>query len=98
MAAKAGAYPKGNISFLFYDGVGSSRAALKLDYTTYRTAMLGHLYTLTATLVKQHNGRTSGTPHGDDCLAVFDSVHDAIECAVALQEQIQSISVTDADG
>jgi len=90
--------PRGNVSFLLYDGVGSSKAALRLPYPTYREDMLGRLYALTETLVMQHNGWISGTPHGDDCLAVFENVKDAIRCAVALQEQVRTISVTAADG
>src|SRR5258707_6579268 len=88
-------YETGNPTFLFYDGVQSSQAALRLPYATYRRDLLGKLYAVTERLITEHHGRQCGEPHGDDCLAVFASVHDAIACAVELQKQTREIVLPD---
>src|ERR1051326_8992820 len=45
--------------------------------------------------VAAHAGRLFGEPHGDDCLAEFPTAADAIACAVALQRETRSLTVTD---
>jgi adenylate cyclase len=41
------------------------------------------------TLIKQHRGRVVHSP-GDNLLAEFDSVVDAVQCAVAVQKELQA--------
>ena len=40
-------------------------------------------------MIQQHRGRVVGTP-GDNILAEFASVVDAVQCAVAMQQEIQA--------
>jgi len=49
--------------------------------TTYREVM--------TSLIKQHRGRVVDSP-GDNLLAEFSSVVDAVQCAVAVQKEIQT--------
>ena len=41
------------------------------------------------TLIKQHRGRVVDSP-GDNLLAEFGSVVDAVQCAVAIQKELQA--------
>jgi adenylate cyclase len=69
------------------DVVGYSRlmaedeAATVKTIATYREVM--------ASLIKQHRGRVVDTP-GDNVLAEFSSVVDAVQCAVAVQKEFQA--------
>jgi adenylate cyclase len=61
--------------------MGEDEAATVKTLTTYRGIM--------ADLVKQHRGRVVDSP-GDNLLAEFTSVVDALQCAVAVQKEFQA--------
>ena len=73
-------------AILSADAVGYSRlmaedeAATVTTLATYREVM--------STLIKQHRGRVVDSP-GDNVLAEFSSVVDAVQCAVAVQNELQ---------
>jgi len=61
--------------------MGEDEAATVKTLTTYRGIM--------AELIKQHRGRVVDSP-GDNLLAEFTSVVDAVQCAVAVQKELQA--------
>jgi len=61
--------------------MGEDEAATVKTLTTYRDIM--------AELIKQHRGRVIDSP-GDNLLAEFASVVDAVQCAVAVQKEFQA--------
>lgn len=61
--------------------MGEDEAATVEAITTYREIMGG--------LIRQHRGRVVDSP-GDNVLAEFASVVDAVQCAVAVQKELQS--------
>jgi len=61
--------------------MGEDEAATVKTLTTYRRIM--------ADLIKQHRGRVIDSP-GDNVLAEFTSVVDAVQCAVAVQKEFQA--------
>ena len=61
--------------------MGEDEAATVKTLTTYRGIM--------AELIKQHRGRVIDSP-GDNLLAEFASVVDAVQCAVAVQKELQA--------
>ena len=61
--------------------MGDDEAATLKTLTTYRGIM--------ADLIKQHRGRVVDSP-GDNVLAEFTSVVDAVQCAVAVQKEFQA--------
>jgi adenylate cyclase len=61
--------------------MGEDEAATVKTLTTYRGIM--------ADLIKQHRGRVIDSP-GDNVLAEFTSVVDAVQCAVAVQKEFQA--------
>jgi len=61
--------------------MGEDEAATVKTLTTYREIM--------ADLIKQHRGRVVDSP-GDNLLAEFTSVVDAVQCAVAVQKEFQA--------
>jgi class 3 adenylate cyclase len=61
--------------------MGDDEAATLKTLTTYRGIM--------ADLIKQHRGRVVDSP-GDNVLAEFTSVVDGVQCAVALQKELQA--------
>jgi class 3 adenylate cyclase len=61
--------------------MGEDEAATVKTLTTYRGIM--------ADLTKQHRGRVIDSP-GDNVLAEFTSVVDAVQCAVAVQKEFQA--------
>jgi adenylate cyclase len=61
--------------------MGEDEAATVKTLTTYREIM--------AELIKQHRGRVVDSP-GDNLLAEFTSVVDAVQCAVAVQKEFQA--------
>ncbi|MGD9041843.1 MAG: adenylate/guanylate cyclase domain-containing protein [Desulfobacteraceae bacterium] len=69
------------------DVVGYSRLMGEDEEATVKTleAYKGVLFTL----IKQHRGRVVDSP-GDNLLAEFGSVVDAVQCAVAVQKEFQS--------
>jgi adenylate cyclase len=60
--------------------MGEDEAATVKTLTSYRSIMVE--------LIKQHRGRVVDSP-GDNVLAEFASVVDAVECAVEIQEQLK---------
>jgi len=74
-------------SILSADAVGYSRlmgddeASTVCTLTSYRKIL--------STLIKQHNGTVLDSP-GDNLLAEFVSVVDAVQCAVAVQKEIKA--------
>jgi adenylate cyclase len=61
--------------------MGDDEAATLKTLTTYRGIM--------ADLIKQHRGRMIDSP-GDNVLVEFTSVVDAVQCAVAVQKELQA--------
>jgi adenylate cyclase len=61
--------------------MGKDEAATVQTLTTYREIM--------AELIKQHRGRVVDSP-GDNLLAEFSSVVDAVQCGVAVQKELQA--------
>jgi len=61
--------------------MGEDEAATVEAITTYREIMGG--------LIRQHRGRVVDSP-GDNLLAEFASVVDAVQCAVAIQKEFQA--------
>ena len=61
--------------------MGDDEAATVKTLTTYREIM--------ADLIKQHRGRVVDSP-GDNLLAEFTSVVDAVQCAVSVQKEFQA--------
>ena len=59
--------------------MGDDEAATIRTLTAYKTAM--------TTLVKQNRGRVVDAP-GDNLLADFASVVDAVQCAVQIQQEL----------
>ncbi len=69
------------------DAVGYSRLMGEDEVATLRT-LETYKGVITA-LIQQHRGRVAGSP-GDNILAEFASVVDAVQCAVAMQKEIQA--------
>ena len=69
------------------DAVGYSRLMGDDEATTVRT--LTSYRNVISTLIKQHNGTVIDSP-GDNLLADFTSVVDAVQCAVATQKELQA--------
>ncbi len=61
--------------------MGDDEEATVRTLTTYREVL--------TTLIKQHNGKVIDSP-GDNLLAEFVSVVDAVQCAVAVQKEISA--------
>jgi adenylate cyclase len=61
--------------------MGEDEEATVRTLTTYREVL--------TTLIQQHNGKVVDSP-GDNLLAEFVSVVDAVQCAVAVQKEIKS--------
>ena len=72
-------------SILSADAVGYSRLMEDDEEATVRT--LTSYREVIATLIKQHNGIVVDSP-GDNLLAEFLSVVDAVQCAVSIQNEI----------
>jgi adenylate cyclase len=72
-------------SILSADAVGYSRLMEDDEEATVRT--LTSYREVIATLIKQHNGMVVDSP-GDNLLAEFVSVVDAVQCAVSVQNEI----------
>jgi len=64
--------------------MGDDEEATVRTITTYREVM--------TTLIQQHNGKVLDSP-GDNLLAEFVSVVDAVQCAVAVQKEFQARNV-----
>jgi adenylate cyclase len=74
-------------AILSADVVGYSRLMGEDEATTVRT--LETYKTVISDLIQQHRGRVVDAP-GDNILAKFASVVDAVQCAVAAQKEIQA--------
>jgi adenylate cyclase len=61
--------------------IGDDEAATVRTLTSYRDVIF--------TLIKQHNGTVIDSP-GDNLLAEFVSVVDAVQCAVAVQKELKA--------
>jgi adenylate cyclase len=69
--------------------MGEDEAATVKTLTTYRGIM--------ADLIKQHRGRVVDSP-GDNLLAEFTSVVDAVQCAVSVQKEFQARNAEEPRG
>ncbi|MEJ2165844.1 MAG: adenylate/guanylate cyclase domain-containing protein, partial [Desulfobacterales bacterium] len=69
------------------DAVGYSRLMAEDEAQTVKT--IASYREIMASLVKQHRGRVVDSP-GDNVLAEFLSVVDAVQCAVAVQNEFQN--------
>ncbi|MBW1786857.1 MAG: adenylate/guanylate cyclase domain-containing protein, partial [Deltaproteobacteria bacterium] len=69
------------------DAAGYSRLMGEDEAETVRT--LTAYREIMASLIKQHRGRVVDSP-GDNLLAEFASVVDAVQCAVAVQNEFQA--------
>jgi adenylate cyclase len=69
------------------DAVGYSRLMAEDETATVKT--IASYREIMASLIKQHRGRVVDSP-GDNLLAEFSSVVDAVQCAVAVQNEFQT--------
>ncbi len=69
------------------DVAGYSRLMAEDETATVKT--IASYREIMASLIKQHRGRVVDSP-GDNVLAEFSSVVDAVQCAVAVQNEIQT--------
>ena len=69
------------------DVAGYSR--LMAEDETFTVKTIASYREVIASLIKQHRGRVVDSP-GDNVLAEFSSVVDAVQCAVAVQNEIQT--------
>ncbi len=69
------------------DAVGYSRLMAEDETATVKT--IASFRGIMASLIKQHRGRVVDSP-GDNLLAEFPSVVDAVQCAVAVQNEFQT--------
>jgi adenylate cyclase len=74
-------------AILSADAVGYSRLMAEDEAATVRT--LATYREIMSSLIKQHRGRVVDSP-GDNVLAEFSSVVDAVQCAVAVQNEFQT--------
>lgn len=74
-------------AILSADAVGYSRLMADDEAATVKTIVFYR--EIMASLVKQHRGRVVDSP-GDNVLAEFSSVVDAVQCAVAVQNEFQT--------
>ena len=74
-------------AILSADAVGYSRLMAEDEAGTVRT--LATYREVMVSLIKQHRGRVVDNP-GDNVLAEFSSVVDAVQCAVSVQNEIQT--------
>jgi adenylate cyclase len=74
-------------AILSADAVGYSRLMAEDETATVKT--IASYREVMASLVKQHRGRVVDSP-GDNLLAEFSSVVDAVQCAVAVQSEFQT--------
>src|SRR5210317_1771200 len=69
------------------DAAGYSRLMAEDETATVKT--IASYREIMSSLIKQHRGRVVDSP-GDNLLAEFSSVVDAVQCAVAVQNEIQT--------
>ena len=74
-------------AILSADAVGYSRLMEEDEAATVKT--LATYCEIMSSLIRQHRGRVVDSP-GDNVLAEFSSVVDAVQCAVAVQQEIQT--------
>jgi TolB-like protein/class 3 adenylate cyclase len=74
-------------AILSADAVGYSRLMAEDETATVKT--IASYREVISSLIKQHRGRVVDSP-GDNILAEFSSVVDAVQCAVAVQNEIQT--------
>ena len=74
-------------AILSADAVGYSRLMAEDEAATVKT--IAAYREIMTSLIKQHRGRVVDSP-GDNVLAEFSSVVDAVQCAVAVQNEIQT--------
>ena len=74
-------------AILSADVAGYSR--LMAEDETFTVKTIASYREVIASLIKQHRGRVVDSP-GDNVLAEFSSVVDAVQCAVAVQNEIQT--------
>jgi TolB-like protein/class 3 adenylate cyclase len=74
-------------AILSADAVGYSRLMAEDEAATVKT--MASYREIMSSLIKQHRGRVVDSP-GDNVLAEFSSVVDAVQCAVAVQNEFQT--------
>ena len=74
-------------AILSADAVGYSRLMAEDEASTVKT--MASYREIMSSLIKQHRGRVVDSP-GDNVLAEFSSVVDAVQCAVAVQNEFQT--------
>jgi adenylate cyclase len=74
-------------AILSADAVGYSRLMADDEVATVKT--MASYRKIMSSLIKQHRGRVVDSP-GDNMLAEFSSVVDAVQCAVAIQNEFQT--------
>jgi adenylate cyclase len=80
-------YKRKLTAILSADAVGYSRLMAENEAETVKT--IASYREIMASLIKQHRGRVVDSP-GDNILAEFASVVDAVQCAVAVQNEIKT--------
>ncbi|MCJ7772439.1 MAG: hypothetical protein MUP22_04820 [Desulfobacterales bacterium] len=84
-------------AILSADAVGYSRLMAEDEAATVKT--IATYREVIASLIKQHRGRVVDSP-GDNLLAEFSSVVDAVKCAVETQKEMseQNADLPENDG
>ena len=80
-------YKRKLTAILSADAAGYSRLMAENEEATVKT--IASYREIMASLIKQHRGRVVDSP-GDNLLAEFPSVVDAVKCAVAVQNEFQT--------
>src|SRR5210317_1126392 len=80
-------YKRKLTAILSADVVGYSRLMAEDETATVKT--IASYREIMSSLIKQHRGRVVDSP-GDNLLAEFSSVVDAVQCAVAVQKEFQT--------
>lgn len=79
-------YKRKLTAILSADAVGYSRLMAEDEAATVKT--MAYYREIMSSLIKQLRGRVVDS-HGDNLLAEFSSVVDAVQCAVAVQNEFQ---------
>jgi hypothetical protein len=86
-----GGFKRKLTAILSADVAGYSRLMAEDETATVKT--IASYREIMASLIKQHRGRVVDSP-GDNVLAEFSSVVDAVQCAVAVQKEIETPEIT----
>ncbi|HXE72658.1 MAG TPA: adenylate/guanylate cyclase domain-containing protein, partial [Candidatus Nitrosotenuis sp.] len=92
--------PEGHITILFTDMESSSSIAAAVGNDVYREKLREPHNRVIRQAIQEAGGYEVGTPAGDSFMAVFHRAEQALACAVAIQQVLESQPITarGADG